>query len=266
MSANTKIIQMNLHRCKMVSVSLCNGSMGIAEETNPLVALLQEPYTGGGDSSVVIPRGVNKFCSGRNPRSLILTNNGLIKSSTFTDRDVVICEEHKNGKTTFYVSVYWDINFYDIPKTFVEFMDYQVSKNNDIIIGMDANAHSEAWGCDDANGRGEKLELFIANYGLSIINRGSTPTFKTSRAQSIIDITLTSKNIEANISGWKVHLEDHFSDHRMISFNQNEDDKYKSRERYLNLNKCNWNLFSHFMYEWGCEYRTPPYWTKGLID
>ena len=78
-------------------------------------------------------------------------------------------------------------------------MDYQVGKNNDIIIGMDANAHSEAWGCDDANGRGEKLELFIANYSLSIINRGSTPTFKTSRAQNIIDIMLTSKNTEANI-------------------------------------------------------------------
>ena len=52
----------------------------------------------------------------------------------------------------------------------------------------------------------------------------------------------------------------------MISFNQKEDDKNKSRERYLNLNKCNWNLFSHFMYEWGSEYRTPPYWTKGLIN
>ena len=257
---------MNLHRCKLASVSLCNGSMGIAEETNPLVALLQEPYTGGGDSPVGIPRGVNKFCSGRNPRSLILTNKSLIKSSTFTDRDVVICEEHKNGKTTFYVSVYWDINFYDIPKTFVEFMDYQVGKTNDIIIGMDANAHSEAWGCEDANGRGEKLEQFIANYGLSIINRGSTPTFVTSRAQSIIDITLTSKNIEANISGWQVHLEDHFSDHRMISCYQKEDEKNKSRERYINLNKCNWDLFSNFMYEWGREYRTPPYWTKGLID
>ena len=161
---------MNLHSCKMASVSLCNGSMGIAEETNPLVTLLQEPYTGGGDSLIGIPRGVNKFCSGRNPRSLILTNKSLIKSSTFTDRDVVICEEHKNGKTTFYVSIYWDIKYYDIPKTYVEFMDYQVGKNNDIIIGMDANAHSEAWGCDDVNGRGEKLELFIANYGLKFVN------------------------------------------------------------------------------------------------
>ena len=52
----------------------------------------------------------------------------------------------------------------------------------------------------------------------------------------------------------------------MISYYQKEDDKNKSRERYLNLNKCNWNLFSHFMYEWGREYRTPLYWTKGLID
>ena len=64
------------------------------------------------------------------------------------------------------MSVYWDINYYDIPKTLVEFMDYQVGKNNNIIIGMDVNAHLEAWGCDYSNGRGEKLELFIANYGL----------------------------------------------------------------------------------------------------
>ena len=170
MSADTKIIQLNLHYCKMESVSLCNGSMGIPEETNPLVALLQEPHAGGGDSPVCIPQGINKFCSGRNLRSLILTNKNLIKSSTFTDRDVMICEKHKNGKTTFYVSAYWDINYYDIPKTLVEFMDYQVGKNNNIIIGMNSNAHSDVWGCDNANVRGEKLELFIANYGLSIVN------------------------------------------------------------------------------------------------
>ena len=84
----------------------------------------------------------------------------------------MICEEHKNGNTTFYVRVYWDINYYNIPKTQVEFMDYQIGKNNNIIMGMDSNAHSEVWECDDANGRGEKLELFIANYSLSIINKG----------------------------------------------------------------------------------------------
>ena len=130
--------------------------------------------------SVGIPRGINKFCSGRNPRSLILTNKSLIKSSTFTDRDVVICEEHKNGKTTYYVSVYWDINFYDIPKTFVEFMDYQVGKTNDYRYGLQRPLGS--LGMRRRKRKRREIGQFIANYCLSIINRGSTLTFKTSRA------------------------------------------------------------------------------------
>ena len=54
-------------------------------------------------------------------------------------------------------------------------------------------------------------------FEIKLANVGNTSTFVTSRAESIINLTLTSLN-RGLIERWKVHLEDHFSDHTMISF------------------------------------------------
>ncbi|CAB3243886.1 unnamed protein product [Arctia plantaginis] len=89
----------------------------------------------------------------------------------------------------------------------------------ELIISADTNAHHALWGSRSNNRRGEEFVSFLLSTNLNIINVGSEPTFVTSRAQTIIDLTLASEHASQHISNWHVSNEASCSDHRWIKFN-----------------------------------------------
>jgi hypothetical protein len=53
---------------------------------------------------------------------------------------------------------------------------------------------------------------------LQILNRGSVPTFSTSRREEVIDITFCTNYLVGKISRWRVSKKVSLSDHRHILF------------------------------------------------
>lgn len=88
-------------------------------------------------------------------------------------------------------------------------------KNNILLlIGCDANAHSQTWGSTDDNERGECLLDFITRENLNVFNIGNTLTFVTRIRQEVLDLTLGS----LALCGWRVLTEPSLSDHRILLF------------------------------------------------
>jgi hypothetical protein len=50
-----------------------------------------------------------------------------------------------------------------------------------LISGCDANSHHTSWGSTNINNRSESLFKYIMANGLDIMNRGSRPTFVTTK-------------------------------------------------------------------------------------
>ena len=63
---------------------------------------------------------------------------------------------------------------------------------------------------------GEALE-YLAETEIMILNRGHRPTFVTSRAQEVLDLTLVSKSLADVIQGWRVDDKES-SDHKYIRY------------------------------------------------
>ncbi len=68
------------------------------------------------------------------------------------------------------------------------------------------------------NKRGEALEDLIFTKNLTILIKGSQPTFITCRATSTIDVTMVTVETADIIWEWRVQPDDLFSDHRLIEF------------------------------------------------
>ncbi len=77
-------------------------------------------------------------------------------------------------------------------RKFVQLLKFCDSKSIPLIVGADFNAHSMLWGCEVTNKRGEELEELILRFNLNVANNGGEYTFSTTRANSIIDITLVN--------------------------------------------------------------------------
>ena len=125
----------------------------------------------------------------------------------------------KNGSESVYItSVYLDIlksgtDMY--PETLLPLIEHCSRKNKSLIISMDSNAHSVLWG-PDSNHRGEAIEDLLLTYGLTLENRGFTPTFLARGTQTHIDITLS---LNCSLEDWQVTDEVTLSDHQLIRFN-----------------------------------------------
>ena len=111
--------------------------------------------------------------------------------------------------------VYCDIAINCVPQE----LEWLLRDRNgcDILICMDANAHSPMWGSLDTNTRGYMIEEFISHQDLQVCNKGSSPTFVGRGAGTVIDITLCTRNLLDCISRWRVDPRDQLSNHRRIT-------------------------------------------------
>ena len=92
-------------------------------------------------------------------------------------------------------------------------------RGSNIIIGLDANAHSTMWGSQETDTEGETIELFIAQHNLCTINQPGQPTtFQSNWGSSNIDITLASWSLRLGVQNWLVGDGWTLSDHRVIQF------------------------------------------------
>ena len=88
-----------------------------------------------------------------------------------------------------------------------------------ILICADTNSHSSLWGSEVSNTRGEHIEDMLYRHNLVVQNVGAHYTYFCKNAQTIIDVTLTSSDLNGCISNWTVNSLPRGSDHLMISFN-----------------------------------------------
>lgn len=95
-----------------------------------------------------------------------------------------------------------------------------------ILIGVDSNAHSPMWYCQERQytGRGaaetrkrQLMEDFILQHRLTIHNaEGEPATFSTSNGESNVDLTLSTRGVK--VKEWRVHDGASVSDHRLITY------------------------------------------------
>jgi hypothetical protein len=231
-------------------------------EGNAAIMLVQEPYLARSGRVTGFDR-LKVIAGNKKPRAAIISKNiDLWPCPSFSGKDVAVALGTINNLEIYFVSVYLDCTIKAIPLELLKLMDNLSGKP--VIIGMDSNAHGSLWGYPESDERGALVEEFIFQSNLTILNKGDTPTFVTSRASSIIDITLCSSNLVGLISGWFVDVEHQFSDHRFIEFNLVHSPP-KSKSKWL-VRKANWAKFTKILDNSSQQAPHPEDWTQDTLE
>ena len=212
----TTFHQINLHKSKLANFELFKQT----ESLRNFVALTQEPHVWKGKVTG-LPRGLRSHLAGTNPRSCIIWPKmlNITPIMEYCSDDVVSClwESNSTLRTKIMlISVYWDIQFGEVPAQLVSCLNYCKSHNLPYLCSMDSNAHSSLWGCPSDNPRGKTLEELIIGTGADILNVGTQPTFSNHRYSTIIDITLSDPSLSPSLSNWRIHDTPSLSDHAAI--------------------------------------------------
>lgn len=168
-----------------------------AAENEIDVALIQEPYTYDGAVKESAPLGARIVQrSSRSTQAAIIVYNKNVtvtQIEQYTDEYVACAQLIVNRAKIYVVSVYCK---YSLP------IDYFLSKlekiiaalkNENLIIGVDSNAHSKTWYCKDVDAAGDAVEEFVAIKEIYILNEtGNPPTFSTVNGDSNIDLTIVN--------------------------------------------------------------------------
>ena len=235
-----KCLQINLHYSKAASAELN------ARKEN--ITFINEPYCGATKRVQMLNRLTSQIFShigDSRPRAAMLVDKNLNPwlVPNFTDRDICVVTIKIRTQTVYLCSMYLDIELEVQNEKFLALVEHCHRERIPLITGMDSNAHSELWGCEEHNTRGEELEDFFMTKNLTIMNVGCEPTFETKRAKSIIDLTVVNTWTlqKLNLMDWMVRPEASFSDHKYISFGV--EGYVPVEEMYRNLNKADWMVF-----------------------
>ncbi|XP_046145366.1 uncharacterized protein LOC123988658 [Osmia bicornis bicornis] len=198
------ISQINLQHCKaatdLLRWRLAAQHTDIHKYTN--IALIQEPWLIQGQVGALDMTQGSIFHGDleTGPRACVYAKRGLgaTKLAEFCTRDqaAVLLPAGVGGSRANLVvcSTYQPYDSEGPPPTreLSELPDYCKVNGLQLVIWCDANAHHIVWGSSNINKRGEALLEYLATTDLEILNRGSSPTFVTSRRQEVLDITLAS--------------------------------------------------------------------------
>ena len=234
-----------------------------ARSKGPTIALIQEPYLGTRGFPTGLGRPTDCLVGAKDARAAVVGIKADLRlCPDLSNRDTTTCQLTNGSKSIYLVSSYWDgkASLPDILDTIIE-----RARDDHIIIGMDSNAHSTIWGCKESDGRGSTLEDFIFSNNLVVLNRGNKETFLTSRASSIIDITICSRNMVSPTGNWKVDERDHFSDHRRITFSV----LLKTidvRTRIKSIKKADWATFEDTLEKFSRNFKGHKFWTVETVD
>ena len=108
------------------------------------------------------------------------------------------------------------------------------------------------------------MEELTVQYGLNLVNHGSVATFITSRASSIIDLTICSYGLINKIHDWSVNLNYQSSDHRRLEFKLKQVGLAEGKISFA-LKKADWNLFSYKLEQLTTSAHVQ-IWTPEILD
>ena len=244
-----QLAQINLHHCRAATAALIQ----LIKREKIDAVLIQEPWLSQGKVRGLEAAGkIWSVAVTENLRACILTRRGL--NITFLpqlsdDRTCAINVgiKDRKGTTRNYtiVSLYsqWNDDGYPFGEKGEEILEWCREKNSEILIGMDANAQHELWGCSENNARGNKLMDEITIQGLACANKGSEPTFVTAARSTILDVTICSESLQRDILGWRVlNNVASMSDHRYIRYNLRTNER-KLATKIRNPRKTNWDQY-----------------------
>ena len=131
---------------------------------NHFIALIQETK-----NTFTNPSGLDKqhkVISARdsNPRAAIYLHKELStwKLEQFCSKDLACVLVYGTRTPRVIISFYWDINCQNLPQPIDQAVQFAKDNNYDLVLGGDANAHSEAFGSKQTDRRGTVLEEFVA--------------------------------------------------------------------------------------------------------
>lgn len=251
---SVRFTQINLHHSKDASAIL-RRTIEDCSTKPPLsnfVYLIQEPYIIKGSIRGLgwgKERDLFYNRNGSKPRAGIVMSkslNGFPVHQLTTDDTVAVRVKLKTeGKTfeTIIASSYHPIEGASPTADFIAVVDYCRKNRLHLLVGCDANAHNTCWGCPDNNGRGNSLLEFLSGTNLSILNRGTAPTFVGGGAQTIVDITLASDELGSLVKDWRVSDEVTKSDHNYILFKLTLEDTIEKQTVFMNPKRTNWDAY-----------------------
>ncbi|XP_011313631.1 uncharacterized protein, partial [Fopius arisanus] len=216
--------QINLQHCKAATALLSRSQ--VVEHTD--ICLIQEPWVTGGMVRGLDLRGNELFFARGEPgpRTCISVKRACNarRMVNFCHRDLVAVTVGLRGEGGYedvvFCSAYFPFDSALPPPTgeLRKLVCHCRSNGLPLIVGCDANAQNVVWGSEHNNARGISLLEYMADVDLEVLNRGSRPTFVTSRCQCVIDITLCDRRLAPRCVDWRVDREDTLSDHRRIKF------------------------------------------------
>lgn len=219
---DTKLVQINLHHARAASANITQ----LISRAGISIALIQEPWAPKEEVLGLTLKGHKViWCKtdGR-PRAALAINNNIkhVCLSEFLTRDLVAVEANilvgGASKTVVIASAYFAGEKKAPPEEVAKLALHCKKKNIPLLIGCDANAHSQCWGSSDTNERGESLLDFLIEANLTTFNMGNRPTFVTAIREEVLDITIGSNYWCGLIHNWRVSPETSLSDHKIILF------------------------------------------------
>jgi hypothetical protein len=130
-------------------------------------------------------------------------------------------------------SMYFDIEN-QIENNFTKMDEItRYAKGGKLLIAADTNSRSKTWHDNKANSRGRKLEEFLLNRNLHLINKESeTTTFLNNRGSSNIDLTIANHNLVADVNEWRISNEESLSDRNYLQYKIRKGGTYNQNNPY----------------------------------
>ncbi len=165
------------------------------------------------------------------------------KVEKFTSPDCSVVAIMIDGRQVYLCSCYLDITKDVHQPELISVSKHCNRYRIPLVIGADTNAHSMLWGCDEMNSRGSDLEELMLSLHLNVLNLGSESTFMSSRADSIIDVTMVNATAITllDLEDWRVDKSMSASDHRYLLFSIG---RFTPKgELVRNLKRADWETF-----------------------
>lgn len=86
------------------------------------------------------------------------------------------------------------------------------------VIGGDFNSKSPQWTLNKKDRRGTKLEEWIAENDLILLNENYKSTFICENYSSVLDLTMVTSDLAVSAANWDVLEEESLSDHKYVVF------------------------------------------------
>ena len=144
------------------------------------------------------------------PRAALIISSNINAwcIDSWTDADMATCriENASNEHKVIYCcSVYMDYHNKDVINTKLKNLTKHCTQHgHELLVLTDSNSWSTLWNMPKSNPRGRKMEQYIMESGLQVLNEGTEVTFHRENVGTIIDVSLASPKLAQDIVGWAV--------------------------------------------------------------